>query len=103
MSIFVQRYLIRTAKLARQRADNVKACSCSAQRWNAVASQLECLPGGLGRAKTQFWSDIARFKSGKATGADVWYGVKMLAAWGTAGLLGTVAGRKSIQGYKLYR
>ncbi len=51
MSFLMQRYPLRWAAFLRRQADAKKACSCSAQRYNAVASQLECLPGSVRRAK----------------------------------------------------
>jgi hypothetical protein len=51
MSFLMQRYPLRWAAYFRRQADAKKACSCTAQRYNAIASQLECLPGSYGRAK----------------------------------------------------
>lgn len=53
MSFLMQRYPLRWAAFLRRQADAKKACSCSAQRYNAVASQLECLPGSVRRAKVR--------------------------------------------------
>jgi hypothetical protein len=51
MSFFAQRYPLRWAAWLRRQADAKKACSCQAQRNNALASQLECMPGSLRRAR----------------------------------------------------
>lgn len=53
MSFLMQRYPLRWAAFLRRQADAKKACSCSAQRYNAAASQLECLPGSVRRAKVR--------------------------------------------------
>jgi hypothetical protein len=41
------------AAFLRRQADAKKACSCQAQRYNAIASQFECMPGSVRRAKVR--------------------------------------------------
>eukprot|EP01108_Squamamoeba_japonica_P005860 TRINITY_DN473_c0_g1_i1.p2 TRINITY_DN473_c0_g1~~TRINITY_DN473_c0_g1_i1.p2 ORF type:complete len:125 (-),score=50.25 TRINITY_DN473_c0_g1_i1:35-409(-) len=100
MSFFGTRYALRYGQLMRQRAANVQGCACAAQRWNAAAAQMECLPGSIGRAKTDFSQFVGRFKDGSATGSDAWRLVQVASAWGAAFLVGTALGRGSFQGYK---
>jgi len=53
MSFLAQRYPLRWAAFLRRQADAKKACSCQAQRYNAIASQFECMPGSVRRAKVR--------------------------------------------------
>jgi hypothetical protein len=129
MSFLMQRYPLRWAAYLRRQADAKKACSCTAQRYNAMASQLECLPGSYGRAKVcrslqkkkkkkknwivnvccgcaaqiEFGQFVGRFQSGNYTGADVLKVGRILLAWGAAWMLGGMFGRKNVQGHFLYR
>ena len=57
----------------------------------------------MGRARADVAAWLRPFRDGSATGADVFSALTIAAKLGAFWCVGVVLGRRSLQGYKLYR